>query len=146
MTHWQVALIVEPMTHCQVKGTGHGTLWHIARWKTLVVVPYATLLGERHWSWYHMPHCQVKDTDHGTVWHISRWKALIVHGIVWHILTQDYVGKECKISTNSETIKVITTMYKYSTTIMFLCRSEMQDGYHHMSQFHILVEYIAQDA
>jgi hypothetical protein len=30
------------MTHCQVKGTGHGTIWYIVRWNTLVVVPHDT--------------------------------------------------------------------------------------------------------
>jgi hypothetical protein len=80
------------MTHCQVKGTGRGTVWHIARWKALVVVPYDTLPGERHWSWYRMTHYHMKGTGHGTivthfqvkgtgrgtVWHIAKWKALVV--------------------------------------------------------------------
>jgi hypothetical protein len=38
-------------------------LCHVA----LVVVPYDTLPGERHWSWYRMTHCHVKGTSHGTV-------------------------------------------------------------------------------
>jgi hypothetical protein len=36
------------MTHCQVKDTGRGTVWHIAMWKALVMVPYDTLLSENH--------------------------------------------------------------------------------------------------
>jgi hypothetical protein len=51
------------MPHCQVKYTGCGTVCHIARWNTLVVVPYDILLG-----------C----TGRGTAWHITRWKALVV--------------------------------------------------------------------
>ena len=73
-----------------------------AMWKALVVVPYDTLSGERHWSWYRMTychvkytgcvtlwrivmlhwlwyritHCQVKGTGRGTVWYIAMWKAL----------------------------------------------------------------------
>jgi hypothetical protein len=47
------------MTHCQVKCTGRGTIWHIARGNTLVVIPFVILLG-----------CTVR----GTVWHIARWK------------------------------------------------------------------------
>jgi hypothetical protein len=43
-------------THCQVKGTGRGTIWHIARCEALVEVPYDTLLGAWHYSWYRMPH------------------------------------------------------------------------------------------
>jgi hypothetical protein len=39
------------ITHWQVKYTGCGTVWHIAR---------------LHWSWYRMTHCQVKGTGHGT--------------------------------------------------------------------------------
>jgi hypothetical protein len=51
------------MPHCQVKYTGCGTVWHIAR---------------LHWSWYCMTHCQVKGTGRGTVWHIARWNTLVV--------------------------------------------------------------------
>jgi hypothetical protein len=42
---------------CHVKGVGRGTLWHITRWKTLVVVPYDTMSGERDWSWYRKTYC-----------------------------------------------------------------------------------------
>jgi hypothetical protein len=70
-------------THCQVKGTGRVSVWHIAMWNTLVVVPYDTLPVARHWSWYHMTHCQVRGTGRDTV---------------WHILTHDHVGNEYKIS------------------------------------------------
>ena len=98
--HWSWYRI----THCQVKYTGCGTAWHIARWNTLVVVlydillgctgrgtvrhitrwntlvvvPYDTLPGERYWSWYHMTHWQVRGTGRGTVWHIARRKALVM--------------------------------------------------------------------
>jgi hypothetical protein len=57
--HWMWYRI----THCQLEYTGCGTVWHIARWNTLVVVPYDILLG-----------C----TGRGTAWHIARWKALVV--------------------------------------------------------------------
>jgi hypothetical protein len=86
-TNWTV-----PIYYCR------GTIWHTARWKALVVVPYDTLPGERRWSWYHMTHCQVRGTGHGTV---------------WHILTHDHVGNEYKISTNSETIKVFNNSYAF---------------------------------
>ena len=84
------------MTHCKVKGTGRGIVWHIAMWNTLVVLPYGalyrmapfhialvvlpydTLPGERHWSWYCMTHCHVKGTSHGTVWHLAKWEAVVV--------------------------------------------------------------------
>jgi hypothetical protein len=57
----------------------YGTMTrYIARWKTLVVVPYDTLPCERHWSWYRMTHCQVIGTGRGTVRHIVRWKALVM--------------------------------------------------------------------
>jgi hypothetical protein len=39
------------IAHCQVKYTGCGTAWHIAR---------------LHWSWYRIPHCQVKYVSYGT--------------------------------------------------------------------------------
>jgi hypothetical protein len=52
------------MTHCQVKGTGCGTAWHIAR---------------LHWSWYHMTHCQLKYTGCDTVWHIARLHWSLYH-------------------------------------------------------------------
>ena len=45
------------IAHCQVKYTGCGTVWHITRWNTLVVVPYDTLSGEIHWLWYRMTYC-----------------------------------------------------------------------------------------
>jgi hypothetical protein len=54
------------------------TGWHIAKWKALVMVPYDTLPGERHWLWYCMTHCHVKGTGCGTVWHIAMWKALVM--------------------------------------------------------------------
>ena len=66
------------MTHCQVRGTGCGTVRYIVRWKALVVVAYDTLLVERHWSWYRMTHCHVKYTGHGNVWHNARWNTLVV--------------------------------------------------------------------
>jgi hypothetical protein len=44
MLHWSWYR----MTHCQGKGTGHGAIWYIVRWNTLVVVPHDTLSGERH--------------------------------------------------------------------------------------------------
>jgi hypothetical protein len=98
--HWSWYRIA----HCQAKYTGCGTVWHIARWNTLVVIPYDILLGERdwlwyrithcqvkytgcgtawhiakfHWSWYRIPHCQVKYTGCGTVWHIAMWNTLFV--------------------------------------------------------------------
>jgi hypothetical protein len=56
-----------------VKGTSHGTVWHIAKWEAVVVVPYDTLLGERHWSWYRKTHCQMKGTGQGSVGHIVMW-------------------------------------------------------------------------
>jgi hypothetical protein len=31
--------------------SGCGTAWHIAMWMSLVMVPYDTLPGERHWTW-----------------------------------------------------------------------------------------------
>jgi hypothetical protein len=85
------------IAHCQVKYTGCGTAWHIARWNTLVVVPYDTLPEEIHSLWYRMTHCQVKYTGWGTVWHISRlpwsWYRIThcqVKGTgrvsVWHIV------------------------------------------------------------
>jgi hypothetical protein len=77
MAHCHIALVVVPygaFSYC----TGCITVWHIARWKALVVVLYDTLPGERHWSWYCMTHCHVKGTSHGTVWHIARWEALTV--------------------------------------------------------------------
>jgi hypothetical protein len=39
--HWSWYRIA----HCQVKYTDCGTVWHIARWNTLVVIPYDILLG-----------------------------------------------------------------------------------------------------
>jgi hypothetical protein len=39
-------------------------------WKALVVVPYNTLPGERHWSWYRMTYCHVKHTGCLTIWRI----------------------------------------------------------------------------
>jgi hypothetical protein len=56
-----------------------------ARWKALVMVPYDTLPGERHWSWYHMPHGQGRGTGRGTV---------------WQRLTHDHVGSENKTHGN----------------------------------------------
>jgi hypothetical protein len=58
-------------------------------WKALVVVPYDTLQGERHWLCYRMAHCHIAlvvvpygafscCTGCVTVWHIARWKALVV--------------------------------------------------------------------
>jgi hypothetical protein len=44
------------MTHCHVKYTGRGNVWHIATWNTLVVVPYDIMPGEIHWSWYRITH------------------------------------------------------------------------------------------
>jgi hypothetical protein len=41
-----------------------------AMWKALVVVPYDTLQGERHWSWYRMTYSHVKYTGCVTVWRI----------------------------------------------------------------------------
>jgi len=73
MLHW----LWYRMTHCQVKGTGRGTVWHIAMWKTLVMVPYDTLPGERHWSWYRKTR-QMKGTGRGSVWYIARWNTLVV--------------------------------------------------------------------
>jgi hypothetical protein len=81
------------ITHCQLKYTGCGTVWSIARWNTLVVVPYDILLGctgrgtawliarwntlvvvphstltvAIHWSWYRITYCQVKYTGCDTV-------------------------------------------------------------------------------
>jgi hypothetical protein len=37
------------MTHCKVKDTGRGIVWHIAMWNTLVVVSYDILPCEIHW-------------------------------------------------------------------------------------------------
>jgi hypothetical protein len=80
------------------------------------VVPYDTLSGARHWSWFHMTHYQVRGTGRGTV---------------WHILTHDQVGNVYKISTNSETIKVFDNIYA-------LCRSEMQDYiWHYVIWYHV---------
>jgi hypothetical protein len=31
------------------------------------VVPYGTLTGERHWTWYRKTHCQVRGTGRGSV-------------------------------------------------------------------------------
>jgi hypothetical protein len=80
------------MTHCQVKYTGCGTAWHIARCNTLVVVPHDTLPGEIYWLWYRMAHCQVKGTGRvnrmthchvkytgrGAIWHNAGWNTLVV--------------------------------------------------------------------
>ena len=66
------------MTYCKEKYTGHGTVWHNARWNTLVVVPHNTMPGEIHGLWYRITHCQVKYTGRGTVWHITRWNTLVV--------------------------------------------------------------------
>jgi hypothetical protein len=77
------------MTHCKVKGTGRGIVWHIAMWNTLVVLPYGAFsystgrgtvwrLFILHWLCYRMTHCQVKGTGRGTVWHIAMWKALVM--------------------------------------------------------------------
>ena len=62
------------------------------------MVPYDTLPGERHWSWYHMPHCQGRGTGRGTV---------------CQRLTHDHVGNENKISINSEPIKVFDNIYAF---------------------------------
>jgi hypothetical protein len=90
------------ITHCQLKYTGCGTVWRIARWNTLVLamcyaiprpvqpsnMSYGTTtsvfhLAMRHtvpqpvyFSW--LTHCQLKYTGCGTAWHIFRWKALVV--------------------------------------------------------------------
>jgi hypothetical protein len=127
------------MTHYHVKYTGRGTIWHNARWKALIMVPYDTLPGERHWSWYHMPNCQARGTGRGTICHIARGEALVVvlydtlpgarhwswyhmphcqvrgtgRGTVWQRLTHDHVGNENKISINSEPIKVFDNMYAF---------------------------------
>ena len=80
-TVWRIILLHwlwYRMTHCQVKGTSCGTVWHIAMWKALVMVPYATLPGERHWSWYGKKHCQMKSTGRSSVWYIARRKILVV--------------------------------------------------------------------
>jgi hypothetical protein len=58
--------------------TGRGTVWHISRWNTLVVVPYDIMPGEIHWSWYRMTHFYVKYTGRGTIWHNARWNTLVV--------------------------------------------------------------------
>jgi hypothetical protein len=58
--------------------TGRGTVWHIARWNTLAVLPYDILPGEIHWLWSYMTHCHVNYNGHGTTWHNARWKALVV--------------------------------------------------------------------
>ena len=110
------------MTHCQVRETGRGSVWHIARSEALVVASYDTLPGARHWSWYHMTHCQVRGTGRCTVWHIS---------------THGHVGNEYKISTNSEIIKhlcfcvdrkckityfyVTNNPFELNVTLLFLC-------------------------
>jgi hypothetical protein len=67
MLHWSWYR----MTHCQVKGTGHGAIWYIVRWNTLVVVPHDTLSGERHCLWYRIAHCQVKYTGCGNAFHLA---------------------------------------------------------------------------
>ena len=89
MAHCHIALVVVPYGAFSY-WTGCITVWHIARWKALVVLLYDTLPGERHWSWYCMTHCHVKGTSHGTVWHIARWEAL-----TWYCKTHyqvKYIG------------------------------------------------------
>ena len=71
MAHCHAALVVVPYGALSC-GTGCGTVWHIARWKALAVVPHSILSGERHWLWYRIRHCQVKYTGCGTAWHIAR--------------------------------------------------------------------------
>jgi hypothetical protein len=39
----------------------------ISHGKALVMVPYDTLPGERHWSWYLKTHCQMKGTGRGSI-------------------------------------------------------------------------------
>ena len=84
------------MTYCKEKYTGHGTVWHNARWNTLVVVPHNTMPGEIHGLWYRITHCQVKYSGYGTALHIASWNALVVvpfdillgctgRGTAWHI-------------------------------------------------------------
>jgi hypothetical protein len=65
------------MTHCQVKDTGRGTVWHIGRVKYTGCVTIWRIVM-LHWLWYRMTHCQVKGTGRGTVWHIAMWKALVM--------------------------------------------------------------------
>jgi hypothetical protein len=42
------------------------------------VVPYHTLAGEIHCSWYRMAHYQVNYSGCGTVSHIARWNTLVL--------------------------------------------------------------------
>jgi hypothetical protein len=94
-------------THCQVKYTGCGTVWHTTRWvpqpvyfswqcvmryHNLCISPGNVLCGTRtsvfhlaicyageiHWLWYRITHCQVKYTCCGTVWHNVKWNTLVV--------------------------------------------------------------------
>jgi hypothetical protein len=58
---------------CNRAIAGCGTVWHIASWNTLVVVPYDTLPGEIHWLWYRITHCQLKYTVYGGVFHLAMW-------------------------------------------------------------------------
>jgi hypothetical protein len=74
MLHW----LWYRMTHCQVQGTGCDTVWYIAMWKALIMVPYDILPGERHWLWYRKTCCQMKSTGRGSVCYIARWKALVM--------------------------------------------------------------------
>jgi hypothetical protein len=147
MAHCHVALVVVPygalsgerhwswyrMTHCHVKGTSHGTVWHIDRWEALVVVPYNTLTGGRHWSWYRMTHFNT--------W--PRWKRIqTLHKFrnydksIWQHLFF-CVERKCKITyfyvTNNPLRLNVTLLFFWwsFTTILFNFVSiDNKDGHH----------------
>jgi hypothetical protein len=62
-----------------------GNASHIARWNTLVVIPYDIMSTEIHWLWYRIAHCQLKYTGNGTAYHIARWNTLIARYVpfIW---------------------------------------------------------------
>jgi hypothetical protein len=59
------------------------TASYIARWNTLVVIPYDIMSTEIHWLWYRIAHCQLKYTGNGTAYHIARWNTLITVPFTW---------------------------------------------------------------
>ena len=132
--------------HCQVKYTGCGTAWHIARlhWSWYHIahcqVKYTRSgtvwhIPRLHWLWYRIAHCQVKYTGRGTIWHNVSWNTLVV--VPWHIARCEalvvvpydtllgtshwswyrQVGNEYKISTNSETMKVFDNIYAFVSIV-----------------------------
>jgi hypothetical protein len=77
------------MTHCQVRGTGRGTVWHNVSWNTLVVVPHSTYqcispdnvsYGTMTSAFYlAMFHAVPRPVQHSNISkHIASWNTLVM--------------------------------------------------------------------